>query len=455
MHAVAGKKRSVAGIAIPSLLIALPAALFYGILLKSLVNLPIQDDYDAILHFLNQMAQVKGTGARFWYFLAAQHNEYKLFFVHGIAWTQYALLGHVNFIQLCVLGDSAVLVLALVLWSMFLPGEKDLAKRLAYFVPVSWLLFQLEYFETLNWAMASLQNLWAIVFSLGAIGCVLRPTRKAYAGALLLYAMAIATSGNGFLLLPVGLLVLAARRQLARAAGWLAATGACIAAYAYHYNTMSSQSPRHGSIFAALLRLRPDYAIAFLGNAGAIDGGTSASARICPVLGTILLVLFGWLAWRGYIRRNPAVSCCVLFLLLTAVGVAGLRSDFGPMQSLTSRYTIYGVLLLIFAWAAIAEEFLQHRKETLLNNGPYLAMVFASVVFGLCADEIGSMNLTRRKNELAMGMALFERPLAPGSTEGPVPVSAYDKLMLGSLNQRVRVILSESMQLGVYEPPEL
>ena len=151
------------------------------------------------------------------------------------------LLGHVNFAQLCVLGDSAVLVLAFILWSMFLPGHKDLARRLALFVPVAWLLFQLVYWETLNWALAPLQNLWVIVFSLGAILCLLRPTRKAYIGGLVLYALAISASGNGFLLLPVGLLIMVTRRQLARAGGLLAVSVVCIAAYAYHYNFGQSQ----------------------------------------------------------------------------------------------------------------------------------------------------------------------------------------------------------------------
>lgn len=254
--------------AIPTLFAALPAALFYGILFRRLVNLPILDDYDALLGFLNQMARQNGAAEKLSYFFAAQHNEYKLFFAHGAAWAQFALEGRVNFSQLCVLGESAMLALAIILWKMFLPTEKNPAKRLALFVPAAWLLFQLGTWETLNWAMASLENLWVIAFSLAAIRCLFGPSRKQFAAALILYALAVGASGNGFLLLPLGLLVLAARRRFARAAGWLAVSAVCAAAYAYHYNPMSSQSPSHGSVFSVLLHLRPDYAIAFAGNAG-------------------------------------------------------------------------------------------------------------------------------------------------------------------------------------------
>lgn len=447
------QRKSLAGAAIPAILTACPAVLFYVSLFRHLVDLPIQDDYDAVLRFLNEMVQAKGTEAKFWVFLGEQHNEYKLFFGNGVAWAQFVLLGHVNFAQLCVLGDSAVLVLALLLWRMFLPFEKDLVKRLAYFVPVAWLLFQLEYWETLNWAMASLQNLWVVVFCLGAIMCLQGRTRKAYSGAAVLYALAIAASGEGFVLLPLGLMTLAIQRRFARTAGWLAVSGACVAAYAYHYNPMSSQARPNGAVFSTLLHIRPDYAIVFVGDAGAITPGIFGSVEVCLTLGAILLLLFGWLAWRGYIRRNPLVSYCVVFLLLTAVGVAGLRSELGLTQGLSSRYTIYGALLLIFAWMAVAEEFLRQRSGPLLNDNRYLALVVVVIAFALCTDEIGYLRLAGRDRDAVRAMAGFEHPATAESAEGPEPPSAQEAGVFTELHSRA--ILSESIRLGVYEPPNL
>ncbi len=444
-------KQNLAGLAIPAFLIVLPAVIFYSSLFSHLVNLPILDDYDALLQFLNQVVRANGM-TRFWLFLVAQHNEYKLFFGNGVALAQIAVLGHVSFAQLWVLGDSAVLVLALLLWRMFLPGEKDLVKRLAYFVPVAWLLFQLEYWETLNWAMAGLQNLWVIVFCLGAIICLQGRTRKAYSGAVILYVLGIAASGNGFLLLPLGLTILVIQRRFARTAGWLAVSGACIAAYAYHYNPMSSQAEPGGSVFSTLLHFRPDYAIAFVGNAGAVASDSKTSAWVSLTLGTCLLLFFGWLVKRGYPRRNPLVSYCVLFLLMTAVGVAGLRSEFGLLQSLESRYTIYGILLVILAWTAFAEEFLQRRREALLNSGAYLVIAVTVVIFALCMDEVGYLNLARREQQASKGMAAFEHA-APGRSDGPVLPFARETAKLTTVRVRARAILSESIRLGVYEPP--
>jgi hypothetical protein len=455
MRAAKQKKQSSAGVAIPALLIAFPVALFYNSLLRHLIDLPYYDDYNALLLFLNQMAQAKSASAKFLLLLAAQHNEYKIFFVHGLAWAQFAMLGHVNFFQLCALGDCAVLPLALLLWWMFLPGYKDLARRLALFVPVAWLLFQLGYWETLTWAMASLQNLWVIVFSFATIRYLLRPSRGAYAGALLLYALSIATSGNGFLLLPIGLLIFAVRRQFARAAGLLAVSAVCIAAYAYHYNVMSSQAPQRGSVFLTLLHMRLDYSIAFAGSAGAIAGSTTVSAAISLVLGIVLLLFFGWMAWRGYVRRNPLVSCYVLFILLTAVGVAGLRSDFGLIQATSSRYTIYGELMVILAWTAFVEEFLQRRNDPLLSIGPYLMVAIVTVLVALWSDGIGYRELVGREDMAVKWMAAYEHPGSPGSDEAPMPPFKEKSELTTVWRAQSRLILNDSIRLGVYEPPRL
>jgi hypothetical protein len=466
------------GVAISALFVALPAVLFYGGAFRHLANLPYADDYE-ILAFLNQVAQAGSAAAKLRLLLAWQHNEYKLFFVDGLSWAQFAVLGHVNFAQLCVLGDSAVLVMAFVLWWMFLPGQNDLTLRLALFVPVAWLLFQMVYWETLNSALGALQNLWVIAFSLGAIFYMLRPTRRAYIGALVLYALAIAASGNGFFVLPVGLLILVTRRQLARAGGLLVISVVCIAAYAYHYDFMSSQVEPGASVFSEIRHFHPDFTIAFVGNAGVMashpaivalrrlvpglsipsDGsaGTFASEpainlATCLALGTFLLALFGWLMWRGYVRRNPCVSSCVLFLFLTAIGVTGIRSGFGLEQCLSPRYAIYGTLLMILAWMAISEEFMQHKSERLLRNGTYIATTVAAIVLALCANVTGTRGLERRNSEVARGMQAFEHPATPGSTEGPAlgddPSDAW-------FLAQARQTLIDSIRLDVYEPPRL
>jgi hypothetical protein len=439
-------------LAVPLLLVAFPAILFYTILLRNVLDIPILDDYDALLDFVNHLIPLNGALAKASYFLAAQHNEYKLYFVNGMAWLQVALLGHIDFRILSAIGDGFVLLLAILLWKMFLPHHKDLAARLTLFIPVSWLLFQLQYFETLNWSMAALQNIPILVFSFAAIYFLIRGTRATFFGAVIFFILAVAASGNGFLLIPVGLLILVVNRRYLRFAAWLVVSGGCIAVYAYHYNVLSSQTGSHRSVFSAFHPLAPAYVLAFIGSAASFPFKTGSL-----ILGAMICIFFCYLAWRGYIRRNPLVSCCILFLLLTAVGVAGIRSDFGLSQALNSRYTIYSALLLIFAWFAIVEAFLQDKHAPFLSNNAFLGAVAIAVLFSLTMDGLGSMQIAGRHRKLIEAMAAYEHRSSQESAVGPAPVLPGSNAMVTSLkfNGRIRPILAESIRLGIYRPPPL
>jgi hypothetical protein len=436
----------------PLFFLALPAVLFYAVLFRELVNIPYYDDYGTMLGFMNQLVVLDGFSAKSLYFLAAQHNEYKLFFVHGIAWLQCALFGQLNFRALALFGDVFVLLLAILLWKMFLPNCKDLSARLAFFIPVSWLFFQLQYWETSNWAIASLQNTPILFFSIGAIYLLVKGTLPAFWAAVLSFILAVATSGNGFLLIPVGLLILALDRRLLRIVIWLLASAACIAAYAYRYNLNSSQTVPDHSVLSTFHPWSPVYVVAFIGSAAGLPFKLGSI-----LLGVILCIFFIVMARRGYVRRNPLVSYCVLFLLLTAIGVAGLRSDFGLAQALSSRYTIYSVLFLIFAWFAIVEEFLQRRRVPFLSNNVFLAAVAISILFSLCVDGLGYLEIAGRARGLTQGMSAYEHSVSSGAIAGPSPklVTRTPDPYTEPFNLRARPILAQSIRLGVYRPPSL
>jgi hypothetical protein len=447
-----GRATTPLGFVVSLLFVALPAVLFYGIVVRNISTIPYDDDYFTLLGFLNQLVALPSMSAKVMYFLAAQHNEYKLFFVHAVTWLQYVLFGRLDLRALTLFGDGFVLFLAILLWKMFLPQHNHLVARLAYFIPISWLLFQLQYWETANWAMASLQNTPVLFFSFGAIYLLVKASPLAFWGALFSFIFAVAASGNGFILIPIALLILFLNRRYKHIVVWLITTSVCIAAYAYRYNVMSSQTQQHHSILSTFHPLAPAYVIAFIGSAA---GFPFKPASL--ILGFLLCIFFIWMVRRGYIRRNPLVSYCVLFLLLTSIGVAGLRSDFGLAQALSSRYTIYSALFLVFAWFAIVEEFLQHKRVPFLRNNPFLAAVALSVLFGLCLDAFGLIEISNRTRNLVQAMAAYEHPTSQNSLTGPSPklVDRTPDPLTDEVNRRARPILAESIRLGIYRPPPL
>lgn len=447
------KSSGARGIAIPALFVAIPPILFYTVLFRKSLNIPIYDDYDALLNFLNRWTQINGISARVSFFLGSQHGEMKLFFLHAVACLQLYLWGHIDFRILSAVGNGFVLFLAILLWKMFLPNCKDFASRLAYFVPVSWLLFQLQYWENLDFATPGLQHIVVLPFTFTAIYLLVRGRGPwAFCGALAFLILAVSSDGNGLLLIPFGLVILAIGRQYKRIAAWLVVSAGCIAAYAYHYNVNSSQTGPHRSIVSAFHPLAPAYVLSFIGSAAGFPFEAGSF-----VLGALLCVFFFYLARRGYMRRNPLVSYCVLFMLITAVGVAGIRSDFGISQAVSPRYAIYSALLLIFAWFAIVEEFLQHRPASLFDNDIFLCAMLAAVLFSLVVNLGGWIQTDRRELALIQAMTAYEHPASGASETGPSPplVNGPSDPMTVAFNTRVRPILEESIRLGVYRLPVL
>jgi hypothetical protein len=162
---------------------------------------------------------------------------------------------------------------------------------------------------------------------------------------------------------------------------------------------------------------------------------------------------------RGYIRKNPLASYCLLFLFLTAIGVAGMRSDLGVWQALSSRYTMYSALFLIFAWFAIVEEFIQHQRVSPTHNNMFVGAALFAGLFWLCMNATGSIIILDFNRALVKAMTVYEHPATPDSTDGPdilmskqdVGSSVYNVRM--DFNLHARAVLAESMKLGVYQPP--
>lgn len=441
-----------AGILIPALLVSIPPVLFSTILFFKALNLPDFDDYDAVLGFMNRFLALQSVSSRASWFFSSQHCEYKLIFLHTVTLLQFYLSGHIDFRILCDIAGGVALLLAVPLWKMFLPGLDDVGLRISLFVPVSWLLFQFEYCEALDFVTPEMQHVAGLVFSLSALCLLVRPGRWSFLSALVCLLLAVSADGIGLVLIPIGLLALTVGRSYTRIAAWGIAALASIAVYAYGYNVTQSGTVVHRSIFAVALGFRPDYVLAFMGSAVSFPFHFRAGS---VTLGALLCAFFAWMAWRGYWRRNPAVSYCVLFLFVTAIGVAGLRSDFG-VANIPSRYTMYSAVLLALAWTALAEEFVVRRRTLLINNGLYLGAVAVTVLFSLGMDMIGAGLMNQRNEQLIEAMTHFEHPTASDAKPSPAPDAVVPE-QLGwvpnAFNHHAREVLLESMRLGIYQPP--
>ena len=427
--------------------VLLPPVLFLGLAFVLSLNYPLLDDYDAGLAFANHMVLLHGLHDRLLYFLAVQHNEYKIFLGHGFVWLQLALAGHVNFAVLSALGNLFIPLLGFILWKLFLP-EVPLERRLTLFIPVSLMLFQYEYWETINWPLPGLQNLTIVPFAFGCFYLLGRGTRPTFLCGLACMVFGISASGNGFIIGAVGLLMLALRRSYARLAALLAALAASAAVYAYHYNSMATQNPGHQSLLTVLTHPHGVYLLAFLGNAAGLTPRLPF-LWASVMLGAFLCAFYAWALRRGFLRREPVVGYCLLFLLLTAIGVSGLRSGLGLIRSTSSRYQLYSDLLLVFAWFALVRLAGLDRTSNPAASPLFRRVLALSLLFYIGATAIGLHGLLSRDALLKRGLADFERS---GGLLSPVYVSRESVLYSSGWTEHARTILAESQKLGVYTP---
>ena len=433
---------------LPALLVLLPPVAFSAILVFATINYPLRDDYDTILNFANQLAGLSTFHGKLALLLAEQSNEYKLYVLHLVVWLQTGLTHHVNFRVLIWSGDVFVLLLGTLLWSQFLPGCSDLRRRLIYFVPVSCLLFQLRYEEAADWATAAVQHMPCLFFSFAAIYLVRASSRVKFCLALACMALAIFSSGNGFLVLPVGLVCLVLEGKFARAAGLIGVFATCAAIY-FHQYTRANLDARQGVVFS-VFHVHSVYFLLFLGSIVArprLAVGVLLGAALCA-----LLIYFGV---TGSLRKATSAVYCMLYLLLTALVVAAMRGNVDAMQISTSRYTIYSALVLIYSWILFLERSGGGESKLDLPDWFVPGIVAGSVLFAVSTYVTGFRAIQRSNQSLIRSMTWYEHPTASEEVLGPVPPLSTDDDEQKSFRVRAGKELTRSIELGIYTPPAL
>jgi hypothetical protein len=375
--------------------IVLPALVALSILFSQRIAVPYHDDYAVILDFANNYRQLHGFKAKALDVATAQSNDYKLGFVHLVVALELELTGQLNFGFLVTLGNLLLLAIGYLLWCGYRSDRSTLNQQLLQFVPVSLLFFSLTYWESLNWAMAGLQNLSVILFSLLAIHLLNPHGAKLPPFFVLLLAcgcgiLAAFSSANGFLLLPVGLVVLLRRKAVLGAAVWCAGFGLPFAAYRYHYIPFYvSVDTMHRGSYAGKMA----YVFAFLGCA-------ILQRWVAGVLGLVIIAVLLLAAHYGFERTHPVPFYFSVWIVLTAVLVGWLR------QGIASRYSIYSLLLLISCYWFLAH-YLPTRSAAFTRMGICKVSIILAAALALASDVGAYGHLKQRRERVLSGMANY------------------------------------------------
>ncbi len=427
--------------------LSLPIVCTYIILYRQFVSIPLLDDYPSILGFAEAFQHQGSVLQKLLYIVAAQDNEYKLILMHAVVGLQLVTVGHISLAFLAAAGDLAPLCILGVLWSNSFREHLDRTQRLFLFIPVPFLLFQLNYAESFDWAMGTPQTLGVIACSLLSLHLLLRTGRTSFLWATTAAILACGASAGGFVLAPIGCIALSSHRRYRALLLWFAPFAIMLPAYAYRYVRVPAIS--HPSLSATIL-----FFLSFAG--GAYE---NMHHRPVPYLSIALGAgLISGLIFLFRTHSQPGNSFLYLSTLFIfgTIALASLgRSGMGLSQSLSGRYKIYSDLLLIFAYMEVAERLCRYTVST-KRAAPNLykfaaASLVAAVLLYTGSGVVGYKFLSKRRSRLIEGLRQYEASPMEATpmlnpNEAPTPGFAGPQ-------EQAREIMTRAINLGIYNPP--
>ena len=427
-----------------------PTLLFYSLLTLGYVDIPNADDYPAVLDFANHYVQLNSFGSKIAQVITFQQSEYKTMLVSGVTALQCEFLHRVSLTMLILMGNLMPIGIFAVVLSMYRRTRSDLLKELLLLLPISLLLFQLQYSVTLDWATAGMQNLPIILCSLLAIQFLARSSgTRTFATACIWLVLAICSSANGFGLSIVGAVLLLQQRRWRHLVVWGAVTAAMGSVYFYKYNFHSSQSVPGATIAEASLHFNLLYAISFLGTS--VAGYTSVVPSVA--LGLLVLGAFIYICTSSYARINAAIFYSMLLIIMSAFGVAGLRGALGVGQSLASRYRIYSNLMLVLLFIYAAEMVLPRAKlKPAAEKLTLAAFAFLCLLFCLASDWAGVRFIQGRRLLLITEMSRWEHPDRAATADVDAANPALRRQIQLGLYKPITPTLKESIRMHTYAP---
>lgn len=346
-------------------------------------NIPVLDDYDAILNFLNNF-KAAGFGQKL-LLLISQHNEHRLLHSRLLYVAYYGITGNINFRNIIFIGDLQLLAVALISTYFIRKSGGKYWKLIAFIWSLC--IFDLNTYEAGNMAMFGVQSFGVIMLFFGSVFLYDLNNRKYLAPAALLQAVTIFSSGNGIVAsLFITLSTLPGNDRVKKIVS-IATTLVFAPLYFIGYaNGASADTERHTPFNIG------NAVIYFVKMGGAHFSFDYSLAFGIPLFAT-LLAAFPYRSLRRPATLWP-ILCIAGFSIVSMLTIAVFRSDLDNAQFQTSRYQIYPQLL-----AATACLFVMLKME---NKRPQLAVsiILLLIIFKSYAGNysFGKLGFERTKN---------------------------------------------------------
>ena len=307
---------------------------FY-LILRYTRNIPSYDDYDVILRFISEFQTAPFSDKIF--LLFAHHNEHIILLMRVIALFSVYLFGGINFVYLIIFGNIVLLSIALTTAEIY--GKKG---EWYLFLPLVVLVLNLNSYENIFWAMASIANFGVILIVLLSLFFVSKDDRKSLLIGLSMALFATFSLGNGLLVLFLGCAILFYKKStFKRITVWVIASIVCLIFYYWDYKAVG----HHPGIINTLINDLDKMIIHFFIMLGNFASGWRLPLQIiCGILAFVVLSY----SFYHHRRLNTSALAFLSFLVLSCAAISLARGGFGIWWANTSRYMIYGNLIGFF-----------------------------------------------------------------------------------------------------------
>jgi hypothetical protein len=429
MH-IGDRSRPSASVIVLSLI---PVLLFYAGLSWTQTWLPYEDDYHALLGFAVQWNQLQNLGQRLALIFSFQHNDYKMPLPYTVLGSELALTHHVSIVTWIVVGNLLPLVVLAILWCVCAPGS-SLKARCYWFLPVIWIIMNLNNAETLNFALSGIQEFGVLVLSLAALWLLLHDGVVPNLAGCVVALLACFTYANAFPLALVGVPLLWWRGKRTLFCVWLFCFATAVGAYLYRYTFVPHPRPslmKACGFFVALVGCSFDF----------------GHEKILSLFaGLLLLSVFAYMVRARVDRIQPFAFWATVWLLTSFVLVAYGRAYGGVGAALPSRYKVYGDLLLALLYLQGLEWWRTREVSPVASTATRYAFA-ALVLLVLCGDAYGFHILRVRETNLTQTMPEYVR------SHGAISPMAYNTLLLQPSQDEARDALTEALKQGIYTLP--
>lgn len=337
--------------------------LFVSSILYMSHNIPFYDDFDAIANFILEFKSATFTNKIFLIF--EQYAEHRIAYTRFCAFLLYYFTGHLNFEYLILWGLLGLFGIQYILFKN-LPQERN---KILMLFPIVLIILNYQYWENLMSAMTSLQNLNVPFFILLFIYFLVFYSNLPYYKTLIFSVsfLAIFTSGNGLITLPLAICYFIQKRDYKNVFNWVIFSGIILFIYFYNYETPPSTFGGRSNVMMVLRE-----PLLFAKNITAFTsscfqafalGNFNMNFIIGGILLTYMILYFFTILFKkNKLNIELFVMLSFGFLIATSILVS-LNRAVSIDNMFISRYKIYSCLILALIYLSLL-----HNRHKLVKQ---------------------------------------------------------------------------------------